>query len=174
MEKKLSALEINIELTYNDFYWTGNFNKYKRFIAVRARNSNVVFLKKKKKKLHFTKKSFNEPFSWIPHQTRTQPEHESTKLHLIQSSIPIQITFSQHTHYFIFAHILQSKLLRIPLQALESDHTLLSIHQQPKPTTQLLHKPICAKFLHHCWKEIFKDNPISRCHLKLINASNNN
>lgn len=100
----------------------------------------------------------------VGHQVRAEPEHEGAELHLVQSSIAVEIALSEHAHYVVVGHPLQPHQGSVGLQALEGYHPLLSVHQQLEPVPQLLHEPLRPQLLHHRRKVVLEHHPVLRPH----------
>lgn len=80
------------------------------------------------------------------HELRAQPEHEHTELHLVQHTIPVEVTLPHHTRRLLLGDAAaESKCSgRASPEAVRSDDTLRRIHEQSEPLAQLFHQPLRA------------------------------
>ncbi|CAN1220352.1 hypothetical protein LINPERPRIM_LOCUS1867, partial [Linum perenne] len=77
----------------------------------------------------FIFQSFLKPSSGFAHQIRAQSKHQNTELHLIQSSVAVQIPFAHHSGDLPIRQVLQSQHGGVPAQARRSNHPSLLIDQ---------------------------------------------
>ncbi|CAD5162942.1 unnamed protein product, partial [Musa acuminata subsp. malaccensis] len=90
------------------------------------------------------------------HELGAQPEHEHAELHLVQGSVPVQVPLPHHLHKVLVAEPRHPHRRRVPLQALDGDHPLRWIHQQPEPLAQFLDQPLRPQPRRHRRKEVLE------------------
>ncbi|CAN0896956.1 hypothetical protein LINGRAHAP2_LOCUS18820, partial [Linum grandiflorum] len=81
--------------------------------------------------------SFFKPILRFPHQLRAQSKHQNTELHLIQSTVAVEIPFSNHPGDLRFRQVLQAQHGGVQAQALRRNHPSVLVDQQLEPIAEL-------------------------------------